>query len=182
MEVFELDKNRWKDFKLHFKWSSDRYYKVDIRRTQTGWMIELKLQTANKPIVKDYEEPLWQEWMDEESDDGARIFGVKIDGEIVGWMTVGMESWNNRLRVYELLVLEQYRKRGIGKILLDKAKQIAKQKHCRAIVLETQTNNANAIEFYKKQGFEFDGLDITAYHNDDVERNEVRIEMVFKNF
>jgi Acetyltransferases len=120
--------------------------------------------------------------MDEESGDGARIFGVKIDGEIVGWMTVGIESWNNRLRVYELLVLEQYRKRGIGKILLDKAKQIAKQKHCRAIVLETQTNNANAIEFYRKQGFEFDGLDITAYHNDDVERNEVRIEMVFKNF
>jgi hypothetical protein len=60
MEVFELDKNRWKDFKLHFKWSSDRYYKVDIRRTQTGWMIELKLQTTDKPIVKDYEEPLWQ--------------------------------------------------------------------------------------------------------------------------
>ncbi|MFN4191267.1 MAG: GNAT family N-acetyltransferase, partial [Pseudothermotoga sp.] len=101
---------------------------------------------------------------------------------IVGWMTTGMESWNNRLRVHELLVLEQYRGMGLGTMLLDEAKQVARQKRCRVIVLETQSNNVGAIEFYRKQGFEPGGFDTTAYHNDDIERNEVRIEMVCKNF
>lgn len=182
MKVVELDKQHWKDFKLHFKWSSDRFYKVDILKMEDGWKIELKLEKSDIPIIKDYEEPLWQQWMDEESDNGTQIFGVQDDGKIVGWMTIGMESWNNRLRVHELLVFEQYRGMGLGKMLLDKAKQVARQKKCRAIILETQTNNVSAIEFYLKQGFEFGGLDITAYHNDDVERNEVRIEMVCRNF
>lgn len=182
MKVVELDKQHWKDFKLRFKWSSDRFYKVDILKAEDGWKIELKLEKSDIPIIKDYEEPLWQQWMDEESDNGTQIFGVQDDDKIVGWMTIGMESWNNRLRVHELLVLEQYRGMGLGKMLLDKAKQVARQKKCRAIVLETQTNNVSAIEFYIKQGFEFGGLDITAYHNDDVERNEVRIEMVCRNF
>lgn len=180
VRIIELDKEHWKDFKLHFKWTSNEFYKVDIRRTEDGWTIELRLKRSDKPIIKDYEEPLWQQWMDEESDWGTQIFGAEVDGRVVGWMTMGMESWNNRLRIHEILVLEEYRKKGIGKLLLNKAKQIARQKNCRAIVLETQTNNVGAIAFYKKQGFEFNGCDITAYRNDDIEQNEVRIDMVYR--
>jgi len=180
VRIIELDKEHWKDFKLHFKWTSNEFYKVDIRRTEDGWTIELRLKRSDKPIIKDYEEPLWQQWMDEESDWGTQIFGAEVDGRVVGWMTLGMESWNNRLRIHEILVLEEYRRKGIGKLLLNKAKQIARQKNCRAIVLETQTNNVGAIAFYKKQGFEFNGCDITAYRNDDIEQNEVRIDMVYR--
>ena len=180
--IVELDKELWKDFMLHFRWSSNGFYKVSISQTENGWTVELKLKRSERPVFKDYQKPLWQKWMDEEGDDGARIFGVEIDGKIVGWMTIGMESWNNRLRVHELLVLERYRGMGLGTMLLDKAKQVARRNRCRVIVLETQSNNVGAIEFYRKQGFELGGFDTTAYHDDDIERNEVRIEMVCKDF
>ncbi|WP_171816808.1 GNAT family N-acetyltransferase [Thermotoga caldifontis] len=103
---------------------------------------------------------------------------VEVDGKFVGWMTLGMEGWNDRLRIHELLVLEQYRRKGVGQLLLDKAKQVAKQKGCRAIVLEM--NNFGAIQFYKKQGFKLNGCDTTAHRNDDAEQNEVRIDMVYR--
>lgn len=67
----------------------------------------------------------------------------------------------------------------MGELLLDKAKQIAKEKDCRAIASRTQTNNFGAIEFYKKQGFKLNGCDMTTYRNDDAERNDVRIDMVY---
>ncbi|KAF2958415.1 hypothetical protein AS159_01560 [Thermotoga sp. Ku-13t] len=75
-------------------------------------------------------------------------------------MTLGMGSWNNRLRIHEFLVLEQHRRKGVDELLLDKAKQIAKEKDCRAIASGAQTNNFGAIEFYKKQGFKLNGCDM----------------------
>ena len=45
------------------------------------------------------------------------------------------------------------------------------------LVLETQTNNATAIDFYLRFGFDLIGLDTAAYSNDDVRKREVRVEM-----
>jgi len=117
--------------------------------------------------------------MDDESNGTSQIFGVEVDGKIVARMTVAKESWNNRLRIHELLVLEEYRGKGIGKMLIEKAKQVAQELNRRAIVLETQTNNS-AAEFYRKQGFELNGVDLTAYSNSDITKNDVKIDMVYK--
>jgi hypothetical protein len=46
-------------------------------------------------------------------------------------------------------------------------------------VLEKQTNNS-AAEFYRKQGFELNGVDLTAYSNSDITNNDVKIDMVYK--
>lgn len=53
----------------------------------------------------------------------------------------------------------------------------AKQSGARMVVLETQTCNENAIEFYRKNGFDIIGFDLYAYTNSDPERHEIRIEM-----
>jgi len=179
MKIVELEKENWKDFKLHFRWCSKTYYAVTVRSSEDSWIIELKRHKSDRLISKDYYEPLWQQWMDDESNGTSQIFGVEIDGQIIAWMTVAKESWNNRLRIHELLVLEEYRGKGVGKMLIEKAKQTARELNCRAVVLETQTNNS-AIEFYKKQGFELNGLDLTAYSNDDIAKSEVRIDMIYK--
>ena len=47
----------------------------------------------------------------------------------------------------------------------------------RMIVLETQTCNEKAINFYLKNGFSLIGFDLYSYTNSDPERKEVRIEM-----
>lgn len=47
----------------------------------------------------------------------------------------------------------------------------------RMIVLETQSCNKKAIDFYMKHGFSLIGLDMYAYSNEDPEKHEVRLEM-----
>jgi ribosomal protein S18 acetylase RimI-like enzyme len=109
-----------------------------------------------------------------------RVFTVVLANKQVGWIELGYEKWNNRMRVWEFLVDEQYRRRGIGTLLMNHAVKIAKEKGARMLVLETQTNNANAISFYLNFGFDLIGLDIAAYSNDDIGKREVRLELGLK--
>jgi ribosomal protein S18 acetylase RimI-like enzyme len=78
------------------------------------------------------------------------------------------------------VVEEEFRKHGTGTLLMNHAVKIAKEKGARMLVLETQTNNDIAIEFYLKFGFELIGLDLAAYSNEDVKRKEVRLELGLK--
>lgn len=45
------------------------------------------------------------------------------------------------------------------------------------LVLETQTCNRRAIDFYRKNGFAPIGFDLCSYSDEDRERTEVRLEM-----
>ena len=47
------------------------------------------------------------------------------------------------------------------------------------IVLETQSWNSSAIDFYLKNGFELIGLDTHAYSNNDIEEKNIRLEFGF---
>ena len=90
------------------------------------------------------------------------------------------ESWSNRLRITEILVFDEYRRRGYGTVLINKAKEIAKVEGSREIILETQSCNTKAIDFYMKNGFIVNGIDLSCYSNDDVEKKEVRLELVYR--
>ena len=58
-----------------------------------------------------------------------------------------------------------------------KAEEVAVVQGRRALVLETQSCNDPAICFYRASGFSFIGCDLLAYSNDDIDRQEVRLEM-----
>ena len=75
--------------------------------------------------------------------------------------------------------VEELRGKGLGKRLMDKAKEVAKKQKRRAIILETQSCNTNAIGFYLHQGFELIGFDTCCYTNNDIGRREVRINLGF---
>jgi len=98
----------------------------------------------------------------------------------VGWIELGYQKWNNTMRVWEFLVKEEYRRRLIGTLLMNQAVKIAKEKDARMLVLETQSCNSSAIDFYLKYGFELIGFDTVAYSNSDIEKKEVRLEMGLK--
>ena len=87
------------------------------------------------------------------------------------------EEWSNRLMVTELWVSDELRHQGIGKRLMDKAKEIAVSQNRRAIILETQSCNTNAIDFYLHESFELIGFDTCCYTNNDIGRREVRINL-----
>jgi ribosomal protein S18 acetylase RimI-like enzyme len=47
----------------------------------------------------------------------------------------------------------------------------------RSIVLETQTTNVPAIAFYRACGYALQGIDLSFYGNDDLQRGEVAVFM-----
>lgn len=85
------------------------------------------------------------------------------------------EEWSNRLMVTELWVSDELRRQGIGKRLMDKAKEIALCQNRRAVILETQSCNTDAIRFFLHEGFELIGFDTCCYTNNDIGRREVRL-------
>ncbi|MBH5316842.1 GNAT family N-acetyltransferase [Paenibacillus sp. GSMTC-2017] len=74
-------------------------------------------------------------------------------GEVFGGI-VGEICWN-WIEIHYFFVDEQYRKYGYGKRLLVEAERIAKEKNCDFIKLDTLS--FQAIDFYKRQGYEVYG-------------------------
>ena len=68
-------------------------------------------------------------------------------------------------------------KQGYGRALMEIAKQQARLARRRALILETQSANVNAIGFYLHEGFSLIGLDLCCYTNCDIRRKDVRLEL-----
>ena len=64
---------------------------------------------------------------------------------------------------------------GIGKLLINKAKEWAIDKNYLGLSLETQNNNTEACKFYEKCGFEIGGFDKYLYKNTPNLSNEIAI-------
>lgn len=83
----------------------------------------------------------------------VNLYVKNADGQIFGGI-VSEICWN-WMEVHYLFVNEQLRKLGYGKKLLHEAEKIAKEKACDFIKLDTLS--FQALDFYKKQGFEVYG-------------------------
>ena len=84
---------------------------------------------------------------------------VKVNGKYaaytVFYMTYSSFSAMQKLFIDDIFILEEFRRKGIGKKILDFAINIAKKKKCKAIDLNVIDWNINAINFYKKNKFKF---------------------------
>ncbi len=170
--VVELSKSDAYLEEIGSRYSSSHYYDVSVRHESGGWIVELTRKPFEVILKKNYHGRLFEDHIEE-----PRVFAAVLNKEQVGWIELGYDKWNNRMRVWEFLVKEEYRGRGIGKSLMDQAVRTAKEKGARMLVLETQTNNSDAIGFYLSFGFEFIGLDTAAYSNEDIKKKEVRLEL-----
>ena len=86
------------------------------------------------------------------------------------------QTRNYGLRITELWVSEEHQEQGIGHALIEMAKEQARRERRRAVILETQSCNVNAIDFYQHEGFTLIGFDACCYGNNDLQRKEVRLE------
>ncbi|MBR5059963.1 MAG: GNAT family N-acetyltransferase, partial [Clostridia bacterium] len=119
-----------------------------------------------------YPDSLYADWWE-----NARAFGIVEDGKLLAAVEICPEEWSNRLLITELFVGEKIRGKGYGKKLIDLCKEIAVRGGYRALMLETQSSNENAIGFYLHEGFTLIGFDSCCYTNNDIERKEVRFNM-----
>lgn len=176
-EVVYLPREQWQGQPLLIGYTTEEYYDVTVEQTERGFSLDVTKKRFEKPVThtpeeNDFPDRLYAKWWP-----NACAWGVIIDGVLKAAIETAVEEWSNRLRVTELWVDRDYQKKGIGHALMETAKEQARKKHCRAVMLETQSCNANAVGFYLHEGFTLIGLDTCCYRNDDLSRKEVRLEL-----
>jgi ribosomal protein S18 acetylase RimI-like enzyme len=86
------------------------------------------------------------------------------DDQICGFLAAGYQAWNRRLTIWHLYVDGTQRRRGIARLLIDRAQVYGISKDALNMWLETSSLNVPGIQAYRRLGFELCGLDMTLYH------------------
>ncbi len=170
MEFRELDES-WKGKTFLFRYITTHHYRVEIKHDENEITLKLRREEFPEPVIKSFESGLFSDWLE-----NPWVLAVFEGDEIIAFIETSDESWNNRLHIANLWVEEAHQHQGLGKVLMSRAIEKAKNAGQRALVLETQSCNDPAIRFYRTCGFKLIGLDANHYQNDDIERGEVRLE------
>ena len=169
MRISELPRQVYEGFELLFSYDTSAYYEVRMRANENVMSAEF-IRVPCPRMHKEFTSTLFKEYWDD-----PHAYGVWDGNELLAVMEVTPE-WSGRLRVTNLCVRDGYRRRGLGTMLMTRAREIAKAQGLRGIILETQSCNAGAIAFYMEQGLTLQGFDASAYTNHDIARHEVRME------
>ncbi len=90
----------------------------------------------------------------------SAFYVYEVDGNVAGYLKLNEKDAQTEqmgesfIEIERIYVLKSFQKSGIGKIMLQKAIDLAKTK---AIWLGVWEKNQNAIAFYEKMGFEKTG-------------------------
>ena len=158
--------------KIIYEYISDRYYDVSYTENENAWTIDFILKYFETPFHKYWEGEIFENYLE-----NIDCYIAELNGKEVGIVSITHEKWNNVLRINEIHVHQSEQNKGIASKLMTFIINQAKEIGVRAIVLETQTSNFPAIQFYKKHGFHLIGYNLLSYTNDDMKNKEVRLEM-----
>ena len=175
--------------KLEYSFETDRIYTLHVH----GKLAQNDdiLQTLDKPALA-FE--LWETPVDPPLYKSFREYEHKLEevetrlnnveggyialagGMIAGVVLLNVEQWRSVARIEDIIVGRQFRRYGIGSLLLNCASDWARKRGCWAIVLETQNVNYPAIQFYLRNGLEVWSINQHFYPPGSVE-HEVAIFM-----
>ena len=105
-----------------------------------------------------YEHPWPREAFEEEIENGEVGVGMvaEDEGMIVGYLT-GMVV-GDRFHLHNIAVHLDFRRRGIGRSLIEAAELFCRQNSFRQILLEVREDNEDARSMYLKLGFRAAGM------------------------
>lgn len=89
----------------------------------------------------------------------SQFFLLYLNHELAGYLKVNYndaqseEMGDESLEIERIYIKLQYQKHGLGKYLLNKAMEVARECHKKKVWLGVWEKNANAIAFYEKMGF-----------------------------
>jgi len=123
--------------------------------------IHIELTDKSSKKIKEFEKIKWavadQEHYGKPVDftkNKYKFVAKNEDGEITGILDLMTEA--NLAFVEGLLIGSKFRKQGIGSKLMKQAEDFAKKNKCTKVYLETN-EDWEAVEFYKKLGYEVTG-------------------------
>ncbi|WP_336960843.1 GNAT family N-acetyltransferase [Chryseobacterium contaminans] len=85
------------------------------------------------------------------------IYLLYDDTESIAVMALCKNS-DTELEIKNIAVIESYRSKGIGSILIKKAKEIALDNHYKVLSVGTSDTGFQQIRFYEKNGFKKTGI------------------------
>ena len=96
------------------------------------------------------------------SDSDKTIIVAISDGVVVGLVSIvflpRLNQTNLEMYIPELIVLEKYQRKGIGKKLIKKCIDLGKERKCHRIRLESGNQRVESHQFYLELGFEQSSL------------------------
>ena len=128
---------------------------IELEKTEHS--VKLIRKPFGKIINKQFTDILFQDYLENPS-----AFILKDGDQVIGYLEIERESWHKRLRITNLLIMPDYRCQGFGSVLMQLAKKIGLEEGLRELILETQSCNIKAIDFYLKHGFTVVGIDLSA--------------------
>lgn len=85
------------------------------------------------------------------------IYVVAVEkGKVLGYG--GMWHVVNEGHITNIAVHKDYRRKGIGELIIGKLAEIAEEKEMLGLTLEVRKSNTPALELYKKNGFKLEGI------------------------
>lgn len=120
-------------------------------------MTLLDFENIKEILQSDFDE-FWTEGIlkSELENENSRYIIAKEDNEIVGFAGIIITPID--VEITNIVTKKNKRKKGIGKALLEKIIEMAKQTEYETISLEVNEKNIIAIQLYEKSGFEKIGI------------------------
>lgn len=123
---------------------------------QSGkWSFEEKLFDETKDIHFPDDKLDWSQYINRED---KALFLAYLNNTCIGQIRI-MKDWNRFCYIENIATKKDHRGSGVGKLLLNKAEDWAKQRELIGMSLEAQDDNLGACRFYVKQGFILGGVD-----------------------
>lgn len=154
-------------YELDYNFETDRIYTLRVQDRlprdeqdadvddPAAFSFELVETLVDYPLYKNF-----REYENTLADVEAKLRNVEggyvalADGQVAGGILLNVEEWRSIVRVQDIIVGRQFRRYGVGSLLLSCAADWARNRGCWAIVLETQNTNYPAIQFYLRNGLE----------------------------
>ncbi|WP_052272759.1 GNAT family N-acetyltransferase [Flavihumibacter solisilvae] len=119
-----------------------------------AYLFDLYRQFYNQPHDKSGAEQFIRERMEQKE---SEILVALSEGEIIGFVQLypifSSVSMRRAWLLNDLYVGESYRSRGVATLLLDAAKQVARDTKSKWLLLQTGESNATAQALYIKNGW-----------------------------
>ena len=120
--------------------------------------LELVERALETPLVKSYEiDEVFAHWASWE------VGWVADDNGVVGFATAEYEEWNGRLNLWFLYIAPPWRRRGVGRALIERVEAHGRKVGASHLWLETSSANVPGVRAYERLGFSLCGVDRTYY-------------------